>query len=137
MALLKTLLDAFEGFSYSLLAFELECHLLHITAQLHEVSVGLDMGFLFFLVTIDPDLASVLLGCNQFALLVNFVEQLLPLDIILLFKGLFLDFKGVGFPLDLCQLLLLLFVLPFVARQERVFLGVGLLDGSILLLDLQ
>lgn len=53
--------------------------------------MSLDVRFLLFFVAIDPNLSGVFLGSNQFGLLVDFVQQLLALDVILFLKGLLLD----------------------------------------------
>ena len=59
---------------------------MHLAAELHKVSVRLDMGFLLALVPIDPDLTSVFLSGDKLGQLIDLVEQLLPLDIILLLQ---------------------------------------------------
>ena len=59
---------------------------MHLAAQLHEVTVSLDMGLLLFLVAIDPDLTGVFLRRDQLCLLIDLVEELLALDVVLLLQ---------------------------------------------------
>ena len=90
MTLLQTNLDRFKRAGNCALILVLECHFLHLAAQFHEVSVGLNVRLLLLLVPIDPNLPRVLLCSDQLSLLVDFVEELLPLNVILLLQGLLL-----------------------------------------------
>ena len=81
---LETLLDGLERLGNRHLVLKLEGHLLHLAANLHQVSVRLDVRFLFLLVASNPDLPGVLLRCNKLLLLLNLIQELLALDFILL-----------------------------------------------------
>lgn len=83
---MQALLDALKRLCHGLLALKLESHLLVVTSQLHEVSVSFYVRFLFLFVPIDPDLTRVFFSGNNLALLIDLVQQLLPLDVILLFE---------------------------------------------------
>ena len=92
MATLQTSVDVLQGLRYGFLIFKLEGHLLHLASQLHEVSMRFNVRFLLFFVPVDPDFASVLLSRNQLRLLVYFVQQLSPLNVILFFERFLFDF---------------------------------------------
>ena len=95
MAFLEALFDAFERLGDGALVLILQCHLLHVASQLHEVSMSFDMSLLLFLVAIDPDLTSVLFCCDLFTLLHDLVKELFALYVILLLECLLRDFKSV------------------------------------------
>lgn len=97
--------------------------------------MSLDVRFLLFFVAIDPNLSGVFLGSNQFGLLVDFVQQLLALDVILFLKGLLLDLQCVCFTFYLRQLLLLFVEFALVCFEHFITLLVGFFDGTILPLE--
>ena len=98
--------------------------------------MGLNVRLLLFLIPIDPDLPCVLLRGNQLALLVDLVQELLPLNVVLLLQRLLLYLQGVRFALNLRQLVLLLLELALVRVQHLFFVEEGLLDHPVLPLQL-
>ena len=74
------------GFDRFVLRFRflvIESHCLHVTPQVHKVSMSLNMSLLLFLISIDPDLTRVFLCSDQLCLLIDLVQQLFPLYIVL------------------------------------------------------
>lgn len=102
----------------SLLVFELQRHFLHLSTQLHVISMRSNVSFLFLFVAVDPDLASILFSCDLFVLLHDLVEKLLALDVILLLKSLLSDFERISPPLTVSQLFLLVLKLPSIVHHE-------------------
>ena len=136
MALLEALLDALKRLSDGPLVLILQRHLLHVTAQFHEVCMSLNVSLLLLLVAVDPDLSGVFLSCDELSLLVDLVKQLLSLDVVLLFKRLLFDLERISLALNLSQLLLLLIVLPLVGLEHLITLCVGFADLLKLLVQL-
>ena len=88
------------------------------------------MRLLLFLITVDPDFTSIFLCCNQLLLLVDFIEELLALNIILLLQRLLLDLQCVCLALYLRQLTLLLVEFALIYLQHLVALMVCLLYST-------
>ena len=76
-----------------------------------------NVSLLLLLVTIDPYLPSIFFSRYLLILLRNFIVQLFSLNVVLLFKSLFLNFKLICSPLTLNQLPLL--VLKFCPVLEH------------------
>ena len=136
MALLEALLDALKRLSDGPLVLVLQRHLLHVTAQFHEVGMSLNVSLLLLLVAIDPYLSGVFLSCDELRLLVDLVKQLLFLDVVLLLERLLFDLERISLALNLSQLLLLLIILPLVRLEHLVTLCVGFADLLELLVQL-
>ena len=98
--------------------------------------MGLNVCLLLFLIAIDPDFSCIFLGSNQLALLIDLIQELLPLNVILLLQRLLLNLQGVRFSLDLRQLILLFFKLALVRVEHLFFVKEGLFDRLVLPLQL-
>ena len=109
---------------------------MHLTTHLHIVLMGLNVRLLLFFVPVDPNFSRVFLCGNQLALLIDLIQELLPLDVILLLQRLLLNLQGIRFGLDLRQLILLFFKLALVRVEHLFFVKVGLFDRLVLPLQL-
>ena len=98
--------------------------------------MGLNVRLLLFFVPVDPNFSRVFLRGNQLALLIDLIQELLPLNVILLLQRLLLYLQRVRFSLDLCQLILLFFKLALVRVEHLFFVKVGLFDRPVLPLQL-
>ena len=98
--------------------------------------MGLNVRLLLFFVPVDPNFSRVFLRGNQLALLIDLIQELLPLDVILLLQRLLLYLQRVRFSLDLRQLILLFFKLALVRVEHLFFVKVGLFDRPVLPLQL-
>lgn len=98
--------------------------------------MGFNMRLLLFLVPIYPNLSRVLFCSDQFSLLVDLVQKLLPLNVILFLQRFLLDLKRVCLPLDLNEFILLFIKFLLEEIQHLVTIQIGLLDRSVLFLQL-
>ena len=98
--------------------------------------MGLNVRLLLFFVPVDPNFSRVFLRGNQLALLIDLIQELLPLNVILLLQRLLLYLQRVRFSLDLRQLILLFFKLALVRVEHLFFVKVGLFDRPVLPLQL-
>ena len=90
------------------------------------------MSFLLLFVPIDPDLPSVFLCSDQFGLLVNFVKELLSLNVVLLYKRVLFDLKCICLSLNFRALFLLLLKLLLVLCQKVLLFMVSFFHSMVL-----
>ena len=94
------------------------------------------MSLLLLLISIDPNLTSVLLRSNLLILLHDLIQELLSLDFILFLYRLLLNVKDVCFTFSFVQLLDLILILPLVFIHEELLLRVRVLHQPVLLTNL-
>jgi len=95
------------------------------------------MCLLLLFIPIDPNLTGVLLRRNLLILLHDLVQQLFPLDLVLLLQGLLLDFQLVIHSFSLAQLLRFFFKLPSEVQHQLVAVNESFLDSNVLLLQIE
>lgn len=86
------------------------------------------MSLLLFFVPIDPNFASVFFRRNKLLLLVEFIEQLLLLNVVLFLKRTLFNLQCIRSPLRLGQFILLFVKLAFICLYKFITLVVCLLE---------